>query len=379
MVRDAARPLRLGLVGAGAGRSWAARAHLPALRSVPDLEVVAVATTRQETAYAAAQATGARYAFVDGRPLAEHPDVDVVSVVVKVPAHFELVGMALAAGKHVYCEWPLGVDLAEAQILRSEARRAGVVHMIGLQGRQSPGLLTARDLLQDKLVGRVLSCDMIHSTGHRGGGEVGEADVWGLDRSAGRNLLTIQGGHSFDAVCTVLGGTFTSVAGLVATRTPEATVIETGARVPVDTPDQVVVAGLVGDVPTSVHLQGGAPELEGFRMDIHGDRGVVRISGAGAHNSALVISSVVDGEVVDRIPTATRYLSTDLQALPDPAANVARQYRSLVAQITSGQHTGPSFDDAVHVHELLQAVTDSAESGRTVHLPVVAAHGRGKP
>ena len=47
----------------------------------------------------------------------ESPEVDLVVVTVKVPHHRELVPSALEAGKHVYCEWPLGNGLAEARKL----------------------------------------------------------------------------------------------------------------------------------------------------------------------------------------------------------------------------------------------------------------------
>jgi predicted dehydrogenase len=372
--------VRVGLIGAGSSRTWAARAHIPALQALPETEIVAVATTRAESAAIAAGLTGAEHAFTDGRRLAEHPDVDLVAVVVKVPAHYELVAAALAAGKHVYCEWPLAVDLAQARELRELAERAGVVHMIGLQGRQSPGLLTARDLLADGLVGRVLSCDLRHSTGHRGGARVTADAVWGLDRAMGRSLLTIQGGHSLDSLCFTLGTAFVGLSALVATRTPRATVIETGRQVRVDTPDQVIIAGeLGGGVPAAVHLQGGAPELEGFCMDIHGDRGVLRVSGAGAHNSDLVLRSILEGVAVE-LPSATKYLSVSPEELPNPVGNVARQYLSLVEQIRSGQATGPSFDDAVAVHELLHDVEVAARTGRnrTIRQPAERSEGLGR-
>jgi predicted dehydrogenase len=362
------RPVRVGIVGACSAKSWVGRAHVPALQALPDAVITAVATTREESAASSARMTGADHAFTDGRALAEHPDVDVVAVVVRVPAHEELVSAALAAGKHVYCEWPLGVDLAQAREMHERARRAGVIHMIGLQGRQSPGLLTARDLIADGLVGRVLSCDLRHSTGHRGGAQVTADAVWGLDRKMGRSLLTIQGGHSLDALCTALGTSFQGLSALVATRTSCATVVETGRQVRVDTPDQVVVAAeLAGEVPAAIHLQGGAPELEGFVLEVHGDRGALRISGVGVHNSELRLQSIVDGQVLD-IPPARRYLSISADALPNPAGNVARQYASLFEQIRSGRLTGPSFGDAVAVHELLDAVQEASDSGRYVSI-----------
>jgi predicted dehydrogenase len=354
----------VGLIGAGASRTWAARAHLPALRAVPDLQIVAVATTREESAAAAARLTGARYAFTDGRMLAAHPDVDVVAVVVKVPVHRELVGAALAAGKHVFCEWPLATSLADAIELRDEAVRAGVVHMIGLQGRHSPHLRFVRDLVGDGLVGRVLSCDLRHSTGHRGGAQVSADAVWGLDRRRGRNLLSIQGGHSIDAMCYCLGAGFDAFSALVATRTPQATVIETGQVVPVDTPDQVLVAGeLRGGISASIHLQGGAPAMAGFRLDIHGDHGALSLTGQGAHNSDLLITRLAGDSPPEELKVPDRYVGDAPGLPPNPAANVARQYVSLARQIRQGAVTGPSFDDAVAVHQVLQAIGESSDAG----------------
>src|SRR3546814_15776199 len=78
-----------------------------------------------ESAKATAARYGVAHAFDDPRKLAEHPDVDVVSVCVRVPAQRELVMLALEAGKHVYCEWPLGRDTDEAAELERLARERG--------------------------------------------------------------------------------------------------------------------------------------------------------------------------------------------------------------------------------------------------------------
>jgi hypothetical protein len=53
-------------------------------------------------------------AFGDALELISRPEVDVVSVSVKVPDHYRLVRAALETGKPVMCEWPLGVDTAQA-------------------------------------------------------------------------------------------------------------------------------------------------------------------------------------------------------------------------------------------------------------------------
>src|SRR5262245_23529553 len=98
----------LGLIGASVSGTWSARAHLPALQASREVELTAVCTTRAESAEAACRAWGARLAFDDWRRMVASPEIDAVAVVVRVPAHFAPAKAALEAGKHVYCEWPLG-------------------------------------------------------------------------------------------------------------------------------------------------------------------------------------------------------------------------------------------------------------------------------
>ena len=139
--------IRVGIVGASPGRGFASIAHIPALRALPEMEITAVCTTRQESADAAAKHFGIPLAFADPGQLAQHPEVDLVTVCVKVPDHYQPVMAAIEAGKHVYCEWPLGRDTNEAVRMLEAAQRKGVIHAVGLQGQVSPAICYARDLI----------------------------------------------------------------------------------------------------------------------------------------------------------------------------------------------------------------------------------------
>src|SRR5689334_4907358 len=109
---------------------------------------------------------------------------------------------AIDAGKHVYCEWPLGRNTAEAQEMLEAAERKGVRHAVGLQGQWSPTIDYVKDLVADGYVGKVLTVTLI-----------GCAPNWAatLDRAYqanfanGANLMTITGGHQIDALCHCLG------------------------------------------------------------------------------------------------------------------------------------------------------------------------------
>ena len=79
--------IRVGIVGLSRQRGFASIAHIPALRALSDFDIAAVCTTRQESAEAAAQHFGIPLAFSNPEDLARHPDVDLVTVSVKVPDH----------------------------------------------------------------------------------------------------------------------------------------------------------------------------------------------------------------------------------------------------------------------------------------------------
>src|ERR1700761_2793863 len=137
--------IRLGLIGASVRGTWSSRSHLPAVQASGDVELTAVCTTRADSAEAARQAYGARLAFDDFHKMVASPEIDAVAVVVRVPSHYEPTKAAIEAGKHVFCEWPLGRTTAEAIELTALAEAKGLVTTVGLQARVHPTLLYMKE------------------------------------------------------------------------------------------------------------------------------------------------------------------------------------------------------------------------------------------
>ena len=82
--------LRVGVIGANPTYGWAQRAHLPALVALPNIELVAVCTTRGGAAKDSAEKFGAAMAFSDHRTKLREAELDAVAVSVKVPLHYRL-------------------------------------------------------------------------------------------------------------------------------------------------------------------------------------------------------------------------------------------------------------------------------------------------
>jgi predicted dehydrogenase len=264
-----ANKIRVGMVGITPNRGFSSIAHMPALQALPEFEVVAVCTTRQDTADAAAKHYGVPLAFADPVKLAQHPDVDLVTVCVKVPDHFTPVMAAIDAGKHVYSEWPLGRNSAEARTMYQAAETKGIHHAVGLQGRVSPSINYVRDLIAEGFIGKPLSATLSVNAGNWGA----TLDrAYQADFANGANLMTITGGHNLDVLCYCLGE-FRELSAYAVSQRDRIPLEGTGELVAKNVPDQLVVSGIVGDeTVVSAQVRGGMTRGHEFLFEIHGRR-----------------------------------------------------------------------------------------------------------
>jgi len=361
--------LGVGIIGVSPTRGWATTAHIPALRALPNYEITALSAHSAESAHAAGEAFGVTQVFSDHEQLVAQRDVDIVAVTVKVPHHRELVSAALAAGKTVYCEWPLGRDLDDARAMAALAAQKGVRTIVGLQARQAPAIEFVRQLLRDGYVGEVLSTTMIGLS--IPGDVVGQPNAYMLDKANGANLLTVPFGHSLDVLNHVLGE-FADLSAVSDARRPLITIQETGEQIVKTAVDQVAVIGILTSGATaSVHIREFVAGGTGFLWEINGTAGTLRITAdaalpeifpltvAGAQGRDEPAVLAIPAELTQRWPTLASLEGA-------PAFNVARAYAAFAADINNGTHTVPDFADAVRRHEVIAAVERSAASGHRV-------------
>src|SRR5438067_7782526 len=270
--------IRVGIIGANPDRGWAAQAHIPALRSLSDdFEITALSTSRWESADAASKLFGVPAALDNHQDLVNRADVDVVAITVKVPFHLELASAALNAGKAVYCEWPLGNGLVEAQTLAALAKKKGVLAVVGLQARSAPSVLFLRDLVKEGYVGEVLSTSVIGS-GMGWGPVVPAWNAYTNDKKNGATMLSIPVGHTADALCHALGE-MREISATLTSRRRSATIIETGEAEPMTAEDQIAIHGILdGGAAFSIHYRGGVSRGTNFLWEINGTEGDLQIT-----------------------------------------------------------------------------------------------------
>jgi predicted dehydrogenase len=361
--------LGVGIIGVSAVRGWAATAHIPALQALPNYEIRALSAHNADSAHAAGEAFGVGAVFSDHEQMVTQPDIDVVAVTVKVPHHRELVSAALAAGKAVFCEWPLGRDLVDARAMAALAAEHEVRTVVGLQARQAPAIEFVQELLRDGYVGEVLSTTMVGLSVL--GDTLVQPNAYMLDETNGANVLTIAVGHSLDILNHVLGE-FADLSAVSALRRPLITIEETGQQIVKTAPDQIAVIGtLTSGATASVHIREAVAGGTGFLWEINGTDGTLRITadaaqpqiyplsvaGAKGHNEPAELP--VPAALTERWPALTSLEGA-------PAYNVGRTYAAFAADIDGGTHTVPDFVDGVRRHEVIAAIGRSAASGERV-------------
>jgi predicted dehydrogenase len=353
--------IRVGLVGANAERGWAQRAHAPALAANPGFTLTAVCNRHRDEAERAKDAFGATVAFMSAEELASCDGVDLVVVAVKVPEHAAAVHAALAARKHVYCEWPLARDANEAHTLAAAAEVAGVVHVVGLQARAAQAVRLVRDAVQAGEIGDVLSASVIGSA--RGwGATTDEHRTYTEDARSGASMLSIAFGHAVDAFCWVLGD-FDQVSATLAIRRSEIAVEGTERTVTRTVHDQVAVTGTLEDgAVASIHYRGGRSAGTNFLWEINGTRGDIVVTAA---TGQLQMSAPRVSIARGRSHALEEISLEPAPPVPEEAANVAAAYELLARRIAGEERTGlASFADAAGRHELLARIEDAARTGR---------------
>jgi len=349
----------VGIVGLSAAGGWASRAHVPALSDLDGIELRGLVGSSPESARAASEAYGVpAYASVEA--LAD--EVDLVVVAVKVPRHRELVLPALAAGTAVLSEWPLAVDLREAEELERAA--SGTRSFVGLQGRTSPTFRWLADLVSVGYVGEVLSTTVVASTAGWGA-ETSERMRYTLDRASGATMLTIAFGHAIDAV-TMVVGELEDVTATTATRRPRVALAGTGETLPMTAEDQVAISGTVrGGAVLSAHYRGGTLAGPGFSMVIEGTLDVT--APTHPHLARVTVRGARGSEPLAELTLPDRY-DDDPHSAGTPRHTLAHAYAAIRDDLLHGTADAPDFAHAVQRHRLLDAITRSAATGRRIPL-----------
>lgn len=350
----AQRILRIGLIGAGGNTRLR---HIPGLRAIPDVEIVAVCNRRPSSTAAVAKEYGIPRTYENWQDLVADPKVDAVVIGTWPYLHCPITIAALSAGKHVLTEARLSMNAAEAHRMLAAARAASnlvtqvVPSPFGLKGHQ-----VVLDLIAGGYLGELREAQLLGMT-------AAVADPaaplsWRQDGAlSGFNMLQLGILHETLArwvppPVRVLA----QVHAFIPTRIDP----ESGVRRPVGTPDSVQVAAVLENgARVSYHLSGVTPYGQTLEIRLFGAEGMLRYDLKADRLYGTSKKSAVQ--------------SGDLEEIPIPP-DKARDWR-VEAEFVDAIRTGSpirftDFASGVAYMEFTEAVARSAQRNEPVELPL---------
>ena len=380
--------LRVGMVGyafMGAAHSQAWRTVNRVFELPARATMVAVCGRDAALVAEAAGRLGWAEAVTDWRALIARDDIDVIDVCTPGDSHAEIAIAALEAGKHVLCEKPLAntVDEARAMVAAAaKARALGVRSACGFNYRRVPAVSLMRDLVAAGRLGTIRHVRAVYLQDW-----ITDPNfplVWRLQKDkAGSGALGDIGAHIIDLTQFVTGQSITGVAGLTETFIKERPLPATSSGLSASAGDQTGVATgevTVDDAAVFVaRLSGGGlatyeatrfatGRKNGLKVEINGERG----------------SLVFDLERLNELqfydatlPTAEQGFNRILVTEGDhpyvaawwPPGHIlgyehsfTHEMRDFIEAVATGADPTPSFEDALQVQLVLDAVARSGSA-----------------
>lgn len=185
--------LKIGLIGCG---GFAIGMHVPNIKRNPRYIIHAAMDINEEAAKAAAVNTDAKYWTSDLERVLNDKDIDIVFITTRHDTHADLTIKAANAGKHILCEKPMGLNIAECRMIAETVVKSGVKYTVGYNRGMAPMITRARDLLKGNPHKKIVY--------HRIQAPFPE-DSWTHDLKVGGGRFVGEGCHIFDLLCEIIG------------------------------------------------------------------------------------------------------------------------------------------------------------------------------
>ncbi len=335
--------IRIGIVGAGFG----AIGHLPALRSHPRFDVVAIASPTR--AAAIAREANLPYAFTSADEMLAGCELDAVAVASPPFVHRSNVLAALAAGKHVLCEKPFALSVADAQAMLEAAAKPGTACGVAHEFRFVPEIQALKELAANGHLGELRNLDiaLLRSTQRR---NERNPRSWWFEDERGGGLAGAVLSHLIDQATWLSGRAPVRALGLRRTANPHRcdelgpfeSTVDDGAFALIEYGDGLV-ARVAVDATTAVQSVTSA---------VHGERRTGVASGPAMNELTLYAA---DAETTDEL-TCT---SAPYEAYARLGANVPplmELYDEFANKVDGKPNALPSFEEALATQRVLATI-----------------------
>lgn len=413
-------PIRIGFIGLSSGKGWAIKTHFPAIQQLSSqFHLVALYNTNTEENINTVNKLKLKHVklFSDLVSFASYDQIDMIVMSIKVPSHWDVLMPLLEHSykniglKYLFVEWCLASNINQAEAIFEKAKKRGIQTIISLQGRKSPYIIRAKELVTEGCIGDINCIEVSVNGGWYGYERPLKSPTYLYDLKSGVNLISNTFGHTIDILQYITSSYFTKINSLIFNNIPQQFLVdEYGKRIndkmAKTSPDHLLFQGILshGNIPVSCSFKGGTPMkkfTKNLVIDIHGTKGDIKLEGdAGFVEMSNLVMYFCSIKHNNQLPTYNRHSNSDanetievyhLRNYNSLVGNILRIYESIadfhykdnsdyyldsdsnnvlskpILDKQGFQFEGfPTFEDAIILHRLIDKVFKSNNEGKTL-------------
>ena len=334
---------KVGVTGSGFG----ARVHVPAFAAHPNFEVVAIASPHRAESIASER--NIPHAFASCEAMLSGCDLDVVSIAAPPFTHHADVLAALAAGKHVICEKPFALSVAQAEEMVAAAARAGTAAAVMHEFRWVPQRTAIKELIDNGHLQPMREIEITQLAGFLREDATRKRGWW-FERERGGGIAGALLSHIIDSANWFAGRPPQRVSGLLRTANPVrhdaegefTSNVDDGAFALLDYGD-----GLIARLAVD-----GTARVEQSTYAVHAENRTAVASGTDVHDMRLFSVDAEETNELDCKPSPYRQMASVDKHIP----LVMQLLDEFVKQIETGKSTVPTFQEALETQRVLAAI-----------------------
>ena len=365
--------LRVGIISA----NWGTFAHLPAWRAIPGVEVVAVCTSRRETAEAAAKKCGIERAFWDAQKMTADPDIDIVDCGTRPSVRYPMVLNALRNGKHVYNAIPFAATIDQARELRDAWRESGRVAIVDAYSQWLPAARMAKEMMTDGLLGRPFAATCFFNLSLFNKPHPLFPYNWFSQGGQGVSAMRNLGSHALHMIVFMFGEVDEVVAHdgrlLDEWQFPDGTVIK-----PENNDFACLLLRMRNGMTIQLQVSWNATVQPGWRLEAFGSNGRIVASAPSfptSRDTTLHAGTLASGKLepveIPRRLLETSEVTVAAEIDPQPVYPMALSMNGMIRAIRGEGAANPDFEQAWKVEQVLEAARRSATERRWVRIEEV--------
>jgi predicted dehydrogenase len=367
--------LNIGLIGTG----FMGKAHALAfgavravMGDVPKVHLHTLCDTPADKAAAMADQFGFANATDNWRAMVADPAIDIISITTPNGLHRDMALAALAAGKHVWCEKPMALTLAEAEEMAAAAGVAGKVTLLGYNYIRNPAIAHAERLVAAGRIGRV-----VHFRGWVDEDYQADPDLAWTWRAtlaqAGLGTLGDLGCHLVSMMLRLMGPVESLIADsqIIHTTLP----LPDGDRAAVENEDTATAilrfaSGAQGSLSTSRSAWGRKNRLD---WEVHGTKGMITFAQERMNELQLYVNEGDTAEQGFRTILTGPAHPPYAAFVPAPGHQIGFndlkviEAAALLRTIAGGPACWPGFAEGLEIERIIHGAAEAARGGQRVH------------